>query len=293
MAEDDGDVWESDKDERSEEEIVRGGGARSTSELDREWQARQAQFHTLGYRDGVEEGKNSSVQEGFDEGYREAAIAGFNWGVARGITSAFAALPVSLKEKLVSDVSVIGRLEALHTTISALSSTDALRSYYRDSVQPSAVRLRESHASAERSQLHNEQQQVSAEISTGGSAAPLSMAGVHRLPETDSGGVWEQGQADEALSNPSGNSNSTANLTCNPNGCACIASQESRSGVADGASGIALAEEELDAFSEEMLLEENNELAPLTVRGTPVLGELDAVEREVKVELQSTSITLS
>jgi hypothetical protein len=44
----------------------------------------------LGYRDGVEEGKNSSVQEGFDEGYREAAIAGFNWGVARGITrSAF------------------------------------------------------------------------------------------------------------------------------------------------------------------------------------------------------------
>jgi flagellar biosynthesis/type III secretory pathway protein FliH len=54
----------------------------------------------LGYRDGVEEGKNSSVQEGFDEGYREAAIAGFNWGVARGITSAFAALPASLKEKL-------------------------------------------------------------------------------------------------------------------------------------------------------------------------------------------------
>jgi hypothetical protein len=40
----------------------------------------------LGYRDGVEEGKNSSVQEGFNEGYREAAIAGFNWGVARGIT---------------------------------------------------------------------------------------------------------------------------------------------------------------------------------------------------------------
>jgi hypothetical protein len=119
------------------------------------------------------------------------------------------------------------------------------------------------------------------------------VAGVHRLPETDSGGVWEQGQADEALSNPSGNSYSTANLTCNPNGCACIASQESRSGVADGASGIALAEEELDAFSEEMLLEENNELAPLTVRATPVLGELAAVEREVKVELQSTSITLS
>jgi hypothetical protein len=47
MAEDDDDVWESDKDERSEEEIVRGGGARSTSELDREWQARQAQFHTV------------------------------------------------------------------------------------------------------------------------------------------------------------------------------------------------------------------------------------------------------
>jgi hypothetical protein len=47
MAEDDDDVWQSDQDERSEEEIVRGGGARSTSELDREWQARQAQFHTV------------------------------------------------------------------------------------------------------------------------------------------------------------------------------------------------------------------------------------------------------
>ncbi len=47
MAEDDDDVWESDKDERSEEEIVRRGGGRSTSELDREWQARQAQFHTV------------------------------------------------------------------------------------------------------------------------------------------------------------------------------------------------------------------------------------------------------
>ncbi len=84
------------------------------------------------------------------------------------VPSAFAALPASLKEKLVSDASVIGRLEALHTTISALSSTDALRSYYRDSVQPAAVRLSESHASVERSQLHNEQQQVSAEISTRG-----------------------------------------------------------------------------------------------------------------------------
>lgn len=40
----------------------------------------------LGYRDGVEAGKNLSVQEGFDVGYAEATIAGFNWGVARGIT---------------------------------------------------------------------------------------------------------------------------------------------------------------------------------------------------------------
>lgn len=34
----------------------------------------------------MEAGKNISVQEGFDVGYAEATIAGFNWGVARGIT---------------------------------------------------------------------------------------------------------------------------------------------------------------------------------------------------------------
>lgn len=40
----------------------------------------------LGYRNGVEAGKNSSVQEGFNVGYAEAAVAGFNWGVVRGAT---------------------------------------------------------------------------------------------------------------------------------------------------------------------------------------------------------------
>lgn len=34
----------------------------------------------------MEAGKKFSVQEGFDVGYAEATIAGFNWGVARGIT---------------------------------------------------------------------------------------------------------------------------------------------------------------------------------------------------------------
>ena len=94
MLDDDDDVWGSD----SEGE----GGRHISSELDHEWQARQNQFHTLGYRDGVEAGKNSSVQEGFNLGYAEATVAGFNWGVARGLTTAFAALAPSVKEKLVS-----------------------------------------------------------------------------------------------------------------------------------------------------------------------------------------------
>jgi flagellar biosynthesis/type III secretory pathway protein FliH len=37
-------------------------------ELSSEWQSRQATFSNVGYRDGLEEGKQEAVQEGFDAG---------------------------------------------------------------------------------------------------------------------------------------------------------------------------------------------------------------------------------
>uniref|UniRef100_A0A7I4DTB5 Essential protein Yae1 N-terminal domain-containing protein n=1 Tax=Physcomitrium patens TaxID=3218 RepID=A0A7I4DTB5_PHYPA len=107
-------------------------GSHLHSELDHEWQARHNQFHTLGYRDGVEAGKNSSVQEGFNLGYAEATVAGFTWGVARGLTRAFAALPDSLKDTLVGESDVRGHLEALDSSIYRYSSTDSLRTFHRN-----------------------------------------------------------------------------------------------------------------------------------------------------------------
>lgn len=166
----DDDVWGSD----SEGEH----GRHVSSELDQEWQARQSQFHTLGYRDGVEAGKSSSVQDGFNLGYAEAAVAGFNWGVARGFASAFAALPASAKETLIGEAGARGRLAALETSIRSYSSTDALRSFYRD-----LSKNLEAGSDAGLAALAEE-------------PGVVSMAGLNRLPESYSAGVWEADHRD-------------------------------------------------------------------------------------------------
>ncbi|KAG0563346.1 hypothetical protein KC19_8G023200 [Ceratodon purpureus] len=190
----DDDVWGSD----SEVE----GGRHASSELDHEWQARQNQFHTLGYRDGVEAGKNSSVQEGFNVGYAEATVAGFNWGVARGLTSAFAALPAAVKEKLVGAGEARGRLEALEASICRYSSTDSLRSFYRDLGQTPEVGLSVSDAakglqSFEEVRAHGLAALAEGPLDSGDEPGVVSMAGLNRLPESHSGGVWEAGHREE------------------------------------------------------------------------------------------------
>ncbi|KAL3599670.1 hypothetical protein D5086_007588 [Populus alba] len=56
------------------------------SDLDREWQRRHDQFHTIGYRDGLIAGKEDSAQEGFNVGFKQSVLVGYNWGVVRGVT---------------------------------------------------------------------------------------------------------------------------------------------------------------------------------------------------------------
>ncbi|RCV05432.1 hypothetical protein SETIT_1G083600v2 [Setaria italica] len=72
------------------------------SNFDREWIHRQNQFHKMGYRDGITEGQKDSAQEGFHVGFRQSVNVGYKWGLVRGVTSALASLPDSLKEKLSS-----------------------------------------------------------------------------------------------------------------------------------------------------------------------------------------------
>ena len=188
MLDDDDDVWGSD----SEGE----GGRHISSELDHEWQARQNQFHTLGYRDGVEAGKNSSVQEGFNLGYAEATVAGFNWGVARGLTTAFAALTPSVKEKLVSVGEARGRLETLDRSIHSISFTEALRSFYRDLNKTLEVGLSGPDAvlgsrNVQEVRTHGLASQAECPLESRDEPGVVSMAGLNRLPESYSAGVWE------------------------------------------------------------------------------------------------------
>lgn len=37
-------------------------------QLDREWETRRKEFHTLGFREGMDAGKQEAVQGGFDQG---------------------------------------------------------------------------------------------------------------------------------------------------------------------------------------------------------------------------------
>ncbi|KAK4256001.1 hypothetical protein QN277_008923 [Acacia crassicarpa] len=101
------------------------------SSVDREWQRRHDQFHTLGYRDGLIAGKEASSQEGFNIGFKESVHAGYRWGLVRGVTSAFAYLPEELKEKLV-EAHKKTELQGLYESVRLMSTNDALKSFYED-----------------------------------------------------------------------------------------------------------------------------------------------------------------
>lgn len=118
---DDGPLWDV-----SDEELDRD------SDLDREWQRRHDQFHTIGYRDGLISGKEASAQEGFNIGFKQSVLAGYNWGVARGVTSALACLPDALKERLIEDQEKRNQFQGVYETVHSVSTTDALKFFHDD-----------------------------------------------------------------------------------------------------------------------------------------------------------------
>ncbi|KAK1401003.1 yae1 domain-containing protein 1-like [Heracleum sosnowskyi] len=81
------------------------------SDLDREWQRRRDQFHTIGYRDGLMAGKEASAQEGFNTGFSESVFVGYKWGLVRGVSSALACLPDEVKKRLVKSEEQINNVE--------------------------------------------------------------------------------------------------------------------------------------------------------------------------------------
>ncbi|XP_008245884.1 PREDICTED: uncharacterized protein LOC103344035 isoform X1 [Prunus mume] len=103
-----------------------------TSEVMGEWmkieeKTRYNQHHTVGYREGVIAGKEASSQEGFNIGFKQSVLVGYNWGLVRGVTSALANLPDGLREKLIGTEDQITGLQGLYESVHSLSTTDALR----------------------------------------------------------------------------------------------------------------------------------------------------------------------
>ncbi|XP_027114060.1 uncharacterized protein [Coffea arabica] len=99
-------------------------------DMEREWQRRREQFHTIGYRDGLVAGKEASAQEGFNIGFKESVFVGQAWGLVRGVTSAWVCLPDGVKERLVETEEKRNKLRQLHESVRGISATDALRLFH-------------------------------------------------------------------------------------------------------------------------------------------------------------------
>eukprot|EP00262_Sarcandra_glabra_P001315 TRINITY_DN1135_c0_g1_i1.p1 TRINITY_DN1135_c0_g1~~TRINITY_DN1135_c0_g1_i1.p1 ORF type:complete len:259 (-),score=44.71 TRINITY_DN1135_c0_g1_i1:52-726(-) len=109
-----------------------GDGLGKTSDLNREWARRHGQFHTIGYRDGLIAGKETSAQEGFNVGFKQSVLTGYNWGLVRGITSAFICLPDHLKEKVVGTLEKRDGLQNLYESVHSVSTKQALKLFHDD-----------------------------------------------------------------------------------------------------------------------------------------------------------------
>ncbi|KAJ3687943.1 hypothetical protein LUZ61_017107 [Rhynchospora tenuis] len=120
----DEDIWGDDSNDDSNAE----------PNLSREWMWRQTRFHTMGYREGITEGKEASAQEGFNIGFRQSVRVGKKWGLVRGIASAIGCLPESSVEKLIHNIEIRERVKEIQKAVQAISSDKALR-IYQESIQ--------------------------------------------------------------------------------------------------------------------------------------------------------------
>ncbi|CAK9175094.1 unnamed protein product [Ilex paraguariensis] len=124
-----------------------------TSDLDREWHRRRYQFHTIGYRDGLMAGKETSAQEGFNIGFRESVSVGFNWGLVRGITSALACVPDGLRERLVETPAKRNKFQSLYEVVHSLPTTDALKLFNDDLTNKPVERRNDAESSSRTADL--------------------------------------------------------------------------------------------------------------------------------------------
>ncbi|CAO2816194.1 unnamed protein product [Amaranthus hypochondriacus] len=100
--------------------------------LDREGKRRREEFYYAVYRDGVAAGRNDAAQDGFNQGFQEAVVAGYEWGMTRGLTSAFAHIPKELQLKLVESEETRKEFLNLYEAVDSIGNVDALKIFYDD-----------------------------------------------------------------------------------------------------------------------------------------------------------------
>ncbi|KAJ0232781.1 Essential protein Yae1 [Hirschfeldia incana] len=110
-----------------------GSSDEETSEaysMNKDTENRREKFHTLGYRDGVSAGQEAAAQEGYNVGYKESVLAGYKFGIVRGVSSALAILPDELREKLIDEHETGDKFKKLHSSVHDLSTESALKLFY-------------------------------------------------------------------------------------------------------------------------------------------------------------------
>nr|GEZ86452.1 hypothetical protein [Tanacetum cinerariifolium] len=86
----------------------------------------------IGYRDGLIAGKEASAQEGFNVGFKESVVVGYDWGLVRGVTGALNCLPGELREKIIESQETKTKFHTLYESMNNQSTTDALKLYNDD-----------------------------------------------------------------------------------------------------------------------------------------------------------------
>ncbi|GMP55151.1 hypothetical protein CsSME_00020058 [Camellia sinensis var. sinensis] len=109
------------------------------------------------------EGKEASAQEGFNLGFKESVLAGYNWGLVRGVTSALTLLPDGLREKLVETQEEKDKFQSLYESVHSLSTTDALKLFH-DMSKRSVEQIDSNEASSNVDQSFNILQNYSGEL---------------------------------------------------------------------------------------------------------------------------------
>ncbi|KAJ0235485.1 Essential protein Yae1 [Hirschfeldia incana] len=98
--------------------------------MNNETQKIRDKFHTVGYRDGISAGQEAAAQEGYNDGYRESVLAGYKFGIVRGVSSAMAFLPDELREKLIDKQETRDKFHKLHDSVHGLSTEAAMKVFY-------------------------------------------------------------------------------------------------------------------------------------------------------------------